>query len=484
MPRAATSLAVGLALATAACGARSLATPPSLAARSPASPVTFKSPRIPAVGRSDPSAFPPPPHPDPRDVPSSALDLRQVTFGQRETRLELTLRTARNWSATDLADDALCIDLRSRRLAGRVCVATKHRKLVLQYRRVAGTTEVREPHAIPAAIRRRNRRSLFARFHARALGLADGRFEWSVTSRSSADGACAAGCVDRVPDHGEYAAIVSPLAQTPCFGAASRAPGQACENRRLRTSVTPPPSDAVWSPGSPCHPIADPLRSDVLRPCEFGDRDTDQPPALALIGDSHADHWRAAVDVAAQSRGWRAINMTRAGCSFSSEAYPTAALAPAVCHRHSNEAIAWLRAHPSVHTIITSSSAGRGLSASGYLAIWRRVPASVKRIFVLRDIPRMRVHTGDCVSAALRRRLPSAGLCSVARRSALIADTSAQAAASRPARVHLIDLTRVFCDSSRCFPVVGGAYIYKDDNHMNATFAATLGPLLLKQIRG
>lgn len=45
-------------------------------------------------------------------------------------------------------------------------------------------------------------------------------------------------------------------------------------------------------------------------------------------------------------------------------------------------------------------------------------------------------------------------------------------------RVRLLDLTRRFCGAARCYPVVGGVYVYKDDNHMNATFARTLGPFL------
>jgi hypothetical protein len=30
--------------------------------------------------------------------------------------------------------------------------------------------------------------------------------------------------------------------------------------------------------------------------------------------------------------------------------------------------------------------------------------------------------------------------------------------------------------------VVGGVYVHKDDNHMNAVFASTLGPFLLRVI--
>ena len=181
-------------------------------------------------------------------------------------------------------------------------------------------------------------------------------------------------------------------------------PRRAATRRLLRTA-TPRPSVAVWSPGSLCLPRSDPPEGAILRPCEFGEREGDAD--VALIGDSHADHWRGAVDVAAQARGWRAVSMTRAGCSFSTEAYPAPAPIPANCRRHSEGALRWLRTHPSVHTVFTSSSAGRGLSAGGYQTMWRRLPATVKRVYVLRDVPRVNASTGACVSRTRGRRTPS-----------------------------------------------------------------------------
>jgi hypothetical protein len=65
----------------------------------------------------------------------------------------------------------------------------------------------------------------------------------------------------------------------------------------------------------------------------------------------------------------------------------------------------------------------------------------------------------------------------------LTADPAAAAAVGRP-RVHVIDFTRFFCGSSTCYPVIGGAYVYKDDNHMNAAFGVTLGPYLLRVLDG
>jgi hypothetical protein len=49
--------------------------------------------------------------------------------------------------------------------------------------------------------------------------------------------------------------------------------------------------------------------------------------------------------------------------------------------------------------------------------------------------------------------------------------------------VHLINLTRYFCDARRCYPVVGGVYIYRDNTHINRVFSTTLGPYVLRQLR-
>ena len=39
-------------------------------------------------------------------------------------------------------------------------------------------------------------------------------------------------------------------------------------------------------------------------------------------------------------------------------------------------------------------------------------------------------------------------------------------------------MTRFICDRRWCYPVIGGALVYKDDNHLTEVFARTLGPYL------
>jgi hypothetical protein len=237
-------------------------------------------------------------------------------------------------------------------------------------------------------------------------------------------------------------------------------------------------------PDAACTPSADRSRYSAIEPCEFGALETTgTPPQVALIGDSHAAHLRAAIDVVAQARGWRGVSITHSGCSFSTEAYPAPAPIPQRCRLHSAEAIDWLKRHPTVRTVFTSNAAARGLGPGGFVAEWSRMPSSVRRLYVIRDIPRVGYATAACVQTVLRKGERSAGACAVSRSGAFPFDPAAAAARAAGSRVRLLDLSRVFCDSARCYPVIGGAYVYKDFNHVNRVFAATLGPVILQRLR-
>ena len=54
-------------------------------------------------------------------------------------------------------------------------------------------------------------------------------------------------------------------------------------------------------------------------PCAFG---AATRGTFALIGDSHAAHWRPTVAVVARRLGWRGIAISRNGCAFSDLAAP------------------------------------------------------------------------------------------------------------------------------------------------------------------
>jgi hypothetical protein len=103
---------------------------------------------------------------------------------------------------------------------------------------------------------------------------------------------------------------------------------------------------------------------------------------------------------------------------------------------------------------------------------------------VIRDNPYARGNTLACVEEAIAKREPAGLRCAVPRSQALKTDPAALAAQQlRSPRVHVIDLTSFFCDARLCYPVIGGALVYKDADHLTRVFAATLGPFLLQEFR-
>jgi hypothetical protein len=227
-----------------------------------------------------------------------------------------------------------------------------------------------------------------------------------------------------------------------------------------------------------------PRRFAPVAPCSFGAGFARGPARLALIGDSHAMSFRATTEVAADALGWKVVSLTQAGCGFGIEVYQGWPPPDKRCRRHTEQVLRWLRAHPAVHTVLLASSAVQGFTEDGLRALWSRIPSSVRRVDVVVDVPRVSYKVAGCVSGVRKRHAVSTGACAVGRDDqSLPPDPVRGAAAGSGPRVHLIDLTSYFCDSAHCFPVIGGAYVYRDTNHMNQVFAATLGPYLLQAMR-
>ncbi|HEX2087893.1 MAG TPA: SGNH hydrolase domain-containing protein [Solirubrobacteraceae bacterium] len=279
-------------------------------------------------------------------------------------------------------------------------------------------------------------------------------------------------------------------ADEPCFGAAARDRVHPCENPALRTTVYPTPRQARWFPEAPCARVS---RSPA-QPCEFGVRGPEATEAVALIGDSHAVHWRAAVAVAAQREGWRAVSFTRVGCPLSTTTKLLGRHAEAACRRWQRRVLLWLARRPQFRTVIVSQLAGsaavRGagdqfeLQVRGFAEAWERLPPAVERVVVIRDTPRRLKGAPACVMRAARAGREPGRRCAAPRGRVLVDDPAAVAAQrSRSRRVELVDMTRWFCDRTRCFPVVGGALVHQDRTHQTAVWNATLGAYLLRELR-
>jgi hypothetical protein len=291
---------------------------------------------------------------------------------------------------------------------------------------------------------------------------------------------------------GEGAAPAAGITSDPCFGAGARAGGRSCDSPALHRSVVPTPAAAQTFSPPGCDPI---VREGEPFACGWGAPAGTAVRTVALLGDSHAAHWRPAIERVARHKNWRGVSMSRPGCPITMAVprLPTRERSLG-CMRWNRAVQRWLAARPGITVVFVSQHGGRvvsrrGQSAkaarrSGYVRAWRRMLSRhVRHVIVIRDSPRDTPGTLACVSRAIAAGRRAGPACAVPRSYALPRDPAAAAAAGlRTARIQVVDLSDVFCSARLSLPVIGGALVHRDVTHMNALFVRTLGPFLLTAV--
>jgi hypothetical protein len=275
----------------------------------------------------------------------------------------------------------------------------------------------------------------------------------------------------------------------PCYAAAARDPLHPCHNHHLDTTVIPTPEEALLTPGSPCSPLPG-----IINLCWFSAPSATASRTIALIGDSHTWHWRAGVAVAASSLGWHGLDSTRSSCPLTQGILLLPGAKGSGCVDWNRRVVEYLDERPEISVLFTSDHPGgvraapgqSALSAevAGILAEWRALPANITHIVIIRDIPYVSESTIPCVEEVLHAHRDAGLACAIPRREALHPDANVLAAERlHSPRVQVIDLTHFFCDARLCYPVIGGALVYRDSNHLTNVYATSLGPYLLRHLR-
>jgi hypothetical protein len=265
----------------------------------------------------------------------------------------------------------------------------------------------------------------------------------------------------------------------------------AAQRGTLRRTVMPAPFAAKGEGNGPCRQFR---REQGVSVCDFGVAPEQATRHVALVGDSHASHWRAALDVVAGERGWHGLSVTHTSCPFSEAAKLTPEPTRSGCVRWVKGLPRYFDAHPEIDTLFVVGITGGKVKVppgrtmfetkvDGYRAAWATLPATVKHIVVIRDTPKMSRRTVDCVDRAMAAHKLAGTGCAVPRRTALAADPQVAAAREEHSRrTQVVDLTSRLCNSRACFPVIGGVLVYKDLHHFTLVFARTLGAPLAREV--
>ena len=223
--------------------------------------------------------------------------------------------------------------------------------------------------------------------------------------------------------------------------------------------------------------------------CEYGDRTS--PLTVVLFGDSHAAQWFPALERLADANDWRLFDMTKIQCAaidhdvwdpYDKRAYPE-------CTTWRANALAKIAELKPDLVVVTSSYAAQltindqPIPSGERLADWspalertlRDVASRAKHVLLIGDTPRSHGDPPACVSGRMANALACA---TPAQEATDAARLQADAASARKAGVAFLDPTAWLCPSQPCPAVIGGVLVFRDGDHMTATFAAALAPYL------
>ena len=243
--------------------------------------------------------------------------------------------------------------------------------------------------------------------------------------------------------------------------------------------------------GNGCHLLG----SSVAVPgaCAFGD--TSASTTVVLLGDSHAAQWFPALDALGKQHRFKVLARTKAGCPA-----PDVSIFSRSLKRLNDECDAWRRQELAEIATLkpalvvaagtrTDSLVDRGTGSrideakapGEWQAGWKRTLTALSKagvpVAVVRDTP----WPGSDVAVCVSKHTSNPAACDVGR-DALDDAAYDVGLVKGISGAHAVDLSDVVCDRDRC-PATRGRYlVYRDSNHLTATFATALAPYLYRQL--
>ncbi|MDB5243854.1 MAG: acyltransferase [Spirosoma sp.] len=214
--------------------------------------------------------------------------------------------------------------------------------------------------------------------------------------------------------------------------------------------------------------------------CSFGDKSSSK--VIALVGDSHAAMLIPGFDAMAAEQKIRVDTYTKGACPFATgtveyngKPYDSctqwvANVTEKLLADKPTAVVTVMSRYRAYQGALLSFEASKPLLASEVAEAWAPLQDAGMKVVSVRDLPRPDVVVPDCV-AQNSSKLSS---CALPRGSVLWGDGPEVLAARADSSVTLMDLTPAVCTDDLCPVVIDGILVYRDSNHLTASYARTL----------
>lgn len=227
------------------------------------------------------------------------------------------------------------------------------------------------------------------------------------------------------------------------------------------------------------------FRDDTLNPCIYGNKNA-QKTAI-LIGDSVGAQWFPAIARMHDPDEWKIVVLTKSSCPIVDEPYFSKRLGREFiqCTSWRKQAIAWLEKNPAQRLFIGSTRYDFSPEQweQGTLRILARIAPHMQAIYFIEATPQLPFSGPDC----LQQREPE--LCHAKfndPRQAVIENALKQAIAQHR-NAHWLNTAEFVCPGNLCRAQrqINGRDIavFRDEQHITASFAAEAASYFLDQIK-
>ncbi len=224
--------------------------------------------------------------------------------------------------------------------------------------------------------------------------------------------------------------------------------------------------------------------------CVFGE--TQKPSAtLVLFGDSHAAQWFPPLVQISNKRRWQLITFIKSSCPAMNLPSYNAALGreETECGIWRNRVLNEISKIKPTAVVVGSFSKyvqpkrpDLDLTSnqweSGTYQTLSRLSFVAKEVIVMRDTPVIGINVPFALAEAEWKHRPKPRAPELSRTDSESVFKAEKAAGDHFANVTFIDLSGAICETSSCSLVKDGLVVYRDQNHLSASFARYLTPYL------